>query len=218
MKNWSYFGSENLTNSELLAIVIKNGTKDKNCLDIAREILNDNNNIYNVSDLEYLSSLSLFNLKKYNGIGRVKAIQIHAVLELAKRMNSINSYKKIKLICPKDIFNLVYVSYIGKNQEILKVVMLDKKNNVISIKTIAMGNVANLSVSVKEIFSDPIKNMASGIILIHNHPSGDTTPSVQDISFTKNMCEYGNIFGIVLIDHIIIANDKYESLKEKNMF
>ncbi|MDF2866487.1 MAG: hypothetical protein K0R72_1305 [Clostridia bacterium] len=218
MKNWNYFGSENLTNSELLAIIIKTGTRDKNCLDISRDILMSNKDIENISDLEYLSNMSINNLRKFKGVGRVKSIQIKAVLELSKRISKTNVNNKTKITSPMDIFNLVNESYIGKKQEVVKTILLDNSNKVLSIITNGIGKTSSVQIGIKEIFSEPIKQMASGIILIHNHPSGNLIPSKSDIKFTKNINEYGETFEIKLLDHIIIGKNEYISLKEKGYF
>lgn len=218
MKNWNYFGPQNLTNSELLAIIIKTGTKDKNCLDISRDILTCNKNIENVSDLEYLSSMSMSNLKQFKGIGRVKSIQITAVLELSKRISKTNINDKTRIVSPRDIFDLVNESYIGKKQEIVKTIILDNSNKVISIITNGIGKTSSVQIGIKEIFSEPIKQMASGIVLVHNHPSGNMNPSESDIKFTKNINEYGETFEIKLLDHVIIGKNEYISLKEKGYF
>jgi DNA repair protein RadC len=218
MKNWNYFGSNNLTNSELLAIIIKTGTKDKSCLDIAREILNGNKNITKINDLEYLKSLSFSDLMKIKGIGRVKIIQIQALIELATRINSVNINNKTKISCPKDIFDLIKVYYIDKKQEIIKTILLDNSNKVLSIVTNGIGNSSKIQISIKEIFSEPIKQMASGIILVHNHPSGNLTPSKADINFTNVINDYSDIFNIKLLDHVIIGKNEYISLKEQGYF
>jgi len=218
MKNWNYFGSENLTNSELLAIIIKTGTKDKNCLDISRDILTSNKYIDNISDLEYLSNMSITNLKNFKGIGRVKSIQIKAVLELSKRISKTNINNKTRIISPKDIFNLLNQSYIGKKQEIVKTIILDNSNKVLSVITNGIGKASSVQIGIKEIFSEPIKQMASGIVLVHNHPSGNMHPSESDIKFTKNISEYGDTFEIKLLDHVIIGKNEYISLKEKGYF
>ena len=129
-------GEEYLTNSELLAIVIKTGTKNKSCLDISREILTTN--LDNINELEYLSNMTLNNLTKFNGIGRVKAIQIKAVIELAKRISKINKIEKVKVTSPKIVFNLLNHEYINKKQEIVKTVILDNANNILSVVTNAI--------------------------------------------------------------------------------
>ena len=211
-------GEENLTNSELLAIIIKTGTKDKNCLDISRDILNSNKNSEHISDLEYLSNMSLNNLRNFKGVGRVKAIQIKAVLEFSKRVSKTNINNKYKITSPKDVFNLLNESYIMKKQEIVKTILLDNSNKVLCTITNAVGRVSSVQIGIKEIFSEPIKQMASGIIVVHNHPSGNMTPSESDIRFTKTINEYGATFEIKLLDHIIIGKNEYISLKEKGYF
>lgn len=212
-------GPSNLTNSELLAIVIKTGTKKFSCIDIARNILNNSKNL-EMSDLEYLSKLSIQELKAFEGIGRVKAIEIKAVVELARRIakDYEKDLTKIKILTPADIFNLVSASYAFEKQEIMKTILLNKQNKVLSIITNAIGATDSINISLKEILSEPIKQMAHSIILTHNHPAGSLIPSKQDLIFTKKIEENSRIFNIKLLDHIIIANNKYISLKEEKYF
>lgn len=207
-----------MTNSELLAIIIKTGTTRLSCLQIAQNILKGKPNKKNLSDLEYLTSLSMQELQKFDGIGRVKSIQIQAVIELSKRISDIYSVKREKIISPVDVFNLLVSEYIGQNQECLKTILLNKQNNVISIITNAIGGNDRINIGIKELFAEPIKQMASSIILVHNHPSGSLIPSKQDIRFTKHIDEYSSIFDMQLLDHIIIANNNYISLKEEKYF
>lgn len=209
-------GPSNLTNSELLAIIIKNGTKKYSCLDISRNILNKSNNL-KISDIEYLSELSLQELQDFEGIGRVKAIQIKAVLELAKRIAKTyeNNIQKDKIVSPSDVFNLVGEMFCFEKQEFLRTILLNKRNRVLSIVTNAIGSNDSINISLKEIFSEPIKQMAHSIILVHNHPSGSLQPSKNDLNFTNKVIEISQIFNINLLDHIIIANNKFMSFKEK---
>ena len=211
-------GENNLTNSELLAIIIKTGTKKYNCLEIAQNILKTKENISKISDLEYLTNLSLEELKSYEGIGRVKAIQIKAMIELSKRIASMYVIDKKSITSPKDVFNLLRKEFIGKKQEVLKTIILNKKNTIISVITNAIGNNDNRSIGIKEILSEPIKQMANSIILVHNHPSGNLKPSNADILFTQKINENAKLFDITLLDHIIISNKGYISLKEINKF
>lgn len=162
--------------------------------------------------------MSLNNLKKFKGVGRIKSIQIKAVLELSKRISKTNINNKTRITSPSDIFNLVNESYIGKKQEIVKTILLDNSNKVISVITNGIGKVSSVQIGVKEIFSEPIKQMASGIILVHNHPSGNMVASESDIKFTKTISEYGETFEVKLLDHIIIGKNEYISLKEKGYF
>lgn len=208
-------GSENLTNSELLAILIRNGTKEQNCLDIAQSILSKKENMSKVSDIEFLTNLSLEELKSFQGIGRVKAIQIKAVVELSKRMSDTYLTTKDKISSPNDVYRLLGEQYKNKKQECLKTVLLNKGNKVLSVVTNSIGNNDRIEVGMKEIFSEPIKQMACSIILVHNHPSGTLCASKADIEFTKRIQEYATVFNIQLLDHIIITNDGYVSLKEQ---
>ncbi len=210
-------GESNLTNSELLAIIIKNGTVNLNCIQIAHNILGSNKNTSNVSDLEYLSNISLEELKDFEGIGRKKAILIKAVIELSKRISKTHNFEKKKISTPRDVFDLVYQSYIGLKQECIKTIILNKRNNLLSINTNAIGEVDSVSISIREILSEPIKQMASSIILVHNHPSGNLLPSKQDIKFTKEVEEYSKVFNISLLDHIIIGKNSYLSMKDKKI-
>lgn len=210
-------GQSSLSNSELLAIVIKTGTKRLNCLQIAKNILSGNIKS-NITDLEYLYQLSLEELQTFEGIGRVKAIQIKAVVELSKRISKTYEIKKDKIVCPKDVYQLLVHSYIGQKQEILKTVILNKQNLVISVITNAIGSNDQISIGMKEILSEPIKSMANAIIIVHNHPSGSLNPSKNDILFTRKVYDYAKIFDIELLDHIIIASNQYVSLKELKKF
>lgn len=210
-------GEASLTNSELLAIIIKTGTLKLNCLQIAQDILSGNKDS-NLTDLQYLTNLSLEELKSYEGIGRVKAIQIKAVVELSKRISRTYEINKDKITCPKDVYNLLAQGYIGKKQEFLKTILLNKQKSVISVVTNAIGTNDNINIGIKEVFCEPIKHLASSIILVHNHPSGTLMPSKNDINFTKKINEYSKIFNIELLDHIIITDNNYVSLKELGKF
>lgn len=208
-------GSKNLTNSELLAIIIKNGTRNLNCVQVAQNIFMSNNNISNIGDLEYLSMLSLQELQNFEGIGKIKAIQIKAALELSRRLKKetiIND--KFKITNPNDIYNLVCNSYDGCKLEILKIIILNKQNKVLSVVDIGSSQIDKVEVDIKQILSEPIKQMACSIALCHNHPGGTLNPSRQDINFTKKIMEYSKIFNINLLDHVIIADNKFISMKQ----
>lgn len=208
-------GPKNLTNSELLAIIIKNGTKKLNCVQIAQNIFMSKKNISNISDFEYLSLLSIEELKTFEGIGKVKAIQIKAALELANRLsNERKIFDKYKITSPQDVFDLVSNSYLNSKNEILKVVLLNKQNRVLSVVDSVSGQIDKIEIDIKQILSEPIKQMASSIILCHNHPGGSLKPSRQDVNFTRKLLEYCNIFNINLLDHIIIADNSYVSMKQ----
>ncbi len=209
------YGSLVLTDAELLAIIIKSGTKDLNSVDVARILLTNHENGH--AGFKYLEEASIAELITVPGIGRVKAIQIKAVLELAKRINSNKlNETKIKITGPKQIYDMLSTELKEARVEMAKVVLLDAKAYVKSVITVSMGATNKSMVSPKEILSEPIKQLASSIVLVHNHPSGDTTPSRQDILLTRKIIDYASLFDITVLDHIIIGANGYTSIKETN--
>lgn len=209
------FGAKKLTDAELLAIIIKNGSKELNCIDIARLLLANHQN--GMSSFSYLKEVSIEELMKVPGIGKVKAIQLKAVIELSNRISEEKRGKeKVKIITPKDVYSLLKNEMAEKETEEVRVVLLDNKCYVKSTITVSLGATNKSAVSPKEILSEPIKRLASSIVLVHNHPSGDTSPSRQDIVLTRKIFDYAKIFEIDLLDHVIIGKNGYTSIKETN--
>ena len=149
---------------------------------------------------------------KIKGIGKVKAIQLKAVCELATRMNAVTNYKEKQILKPKDIAEILIEKMRFEKQEILKVAMLDNKNKLIKIKDIAVGGGNFVTTTIKSVLNEAVKIEAAKIILIHNHPTGDPTPSNQDIEFTNKVEQASKILGIQLLDHIVIGNTNYVSI------
>lgn len=197
-----------------MAIIIKSGTKEKNCLELAKMLLAQNSS--GLASFKYIDSLSLDELKAFKGIGRVKAIQIKAVMEIAKRISKLPKDKVKKITCPKDVYNLLSKDMEEKQVEELKVIILNTKNIVKSVVTIAKGAQSRAVIGVKELLNEPLKQMAASIVIVHNHPSGDSSPSKQDIEFTKKICKSASIFDISVLDHIVIGNKEYTSIREIN--
>ncbi len=204
------YGAEKLTNAELLAIIIKTGTKEETAVGLAQKVLKLNNQ--QEDNLRFLMNLSLEEITKIKGIGKIKAIQLKATCELAKRINTSSSYKEKQILCPKDIAEILMEKMRFEKQEILKVAILNNKNKLIRIKDIAIGGGNFVSATMKSILNEAVKIEASKIILIHNHPTGDPTPSKKDIEFTKNVKKASEILGIQLLDHIVIGDVKYVSI------
>ena len=201
------YGEKSLSNSELLAIILKTGTKDQTAVGLAQNILAQNGN----EDLRSLQEISLTDLQKIKGIGKVKAIQIKAVCELAKRMSRpINLNKKI--IEPKDVASLMMDELRYEKREIVKIIILNTKNVVQKVVDITTGNVSSAKVDVKQIFEETIKTGMSKFILVHNHPSGDATPSIQDIEITKRIEEAAKLLELQLLDHIVIGDGVFQSI------
>lgn len=205
------YGEKTLTNAELLAIIIKAGTKEETALGLAQKILKLNNNIEK-DNLNFLREITVEEFMKIKGIGKVKAIQLKAVCELASRMNTITNYKQKQIKKPQDIAEILIEKMRFEKQEILKVAILDNKNHLLKIKDIAIGSGNFVVTTIKSVLNEAVKIEASKIILIHNHPSGDPTPSNADIEFTKKVEKASEILGIQLLDHIVIGKNNYISI------
>ena len=213
------YGAESLTNSELLAIIIKTGTKDFTAIDLAKNILKLNESTEK-SDLSFLQDISITDYMNIKGIGKVKAIQLLAVCELAKRINKPISKKHIKIKNSKDAADLLMNELRYEKREKVKLILLNNKNIVLKIKDISYGGTNFAMIEPKEILNEVIKIQAPRFILVHNHPSGDTIPSKSDFSITDRIYEASEILGIQFLDHIIIGNNKFESIlrnKEDNL-
>lgn len=205
------YGEKALSDAELLAIIIKSGTKEETSVELARRILNLNENI-DSKDLNFLREKSLEEFMQIKGIGRVKAIQIKALCEFATRMNKPTDYRKIIIREPKDIAQIMIPEMKHLKTEALKIVILNNSNEILKIQNVAVGNANTVAADTKNVLSEAVKMQAPKIILIHNHPSGNPTPSDKDIEFTKNVEEACKILGIQLLDHIVIGGDYYTSI------
>ena len=205
------YGEKTLSDAELLAIIIKSGTKEETSVELARRILNLNEGI-DAKDLNFLREKSLEEFMQIKGIGRVKAIQLKALCEFATRMNKPTDYRKIIIREPKDIAKIMIPEMKHLKTETLKIVILNNANEILKIQNVAIGNTNMVAAGAKNILAEAVKIQAPKIILTHNHPSGNPMPSDKDIEFTKRMQEACKILGIQLLDHIIIAGDSYISI------
>ena len=210
------FGAEKLSDAELLSIIIKTGTKDKTAIELIYELMKYFD--YENEGLSFLKEVSINEIQKIKGLGKIKAIQLKAVAELAKRMTKPVSTLKYKISSPEDVATLLMEDMRYLKQEHMVTVLLDSKNTVLRIITNTIGGLNSNLIEPREIFKEPIRMSSSKIILAHNHPSGNPFPSERDVSFSKRMAEAGKIFGIEVIDHIIIGNGVYASLKKMNKF
>lgn len=205
------YGEKMLSNAELLAIIIKTGTKEENSIDIANRILLMSNS------LKGLQNLSLTELENIKGIGKVKAIQLKSICELAKRMSKENDIM-FQVKSPQDVAKIFFEEFKIEKQEIFKIIILNTKNYITKIIDFAKGKIDSINLDIKQILQEVIKQNADRIIIVHNHPSGDPTPSKADINFTKSLYKASEIIGIRLIDHIVIGFNKYESIFSRREF
>jgi DNA repair protein RadC len=198
-----------LSDAELLAIIIQSGTKGQKAMDVAYDLLNMDSRYPGLEGLTRLKSRDFQSLK---GIGRVKSIQLEAVFELAKRVTRTEFKDGFIFDRPKVIADY-YMAYMSRlDQEELHVMMLDTKNRMISERLLTKGTVNASFIEPREIFVHALRENAVSIVLVHNHPSGDDTPSREDIAATKKVHVAGQVVGIRLIDHIIIGNGHFTSL------
>ncbi|MBQ3545929.1 MAG: DNA repair protein RadC [Lachnospiraceae bacterium] len=209
-------GPEALTDSELLAIIIRTGTYDKTSVELAEEVLNQSNG-QGVIGLINLSVKELMNIK---GIGIAKAVQIKSISELSRRIakSHFSISNKKEFVSPEIIAGYYMEDMRHLSTEHLMVIMLNTKYRFIGDYQLSKGTVNSSLASPREIFIKALKSEAVYIVLIHNHPSGDPTPSREDLIITKRIKDAGNIIGISLIDHIIIGDNNYISLKQQNLF
>lgn len=205
------YGPEVLSNAELLAIIIKSGTKNENSVSIAQKVLKLNNSI-NKDDLRFLCDISIEEFTKIKGIGKVKAIQLKAIGELAKRISKPINRKKIKIKNTKDVAELLMPELRYEKREIAKVIILNNKNIVLKIMNISFGGTNFASIAPKEVLAEAVKMQAPKIIIVHNHPSGDPKPSKEDFRITDRIYECADIMGIELLDHVVIGDGTYESI------
>lgn len=205
------YGEKSLSNAELLAIIIKSGTKEETSVELAQKILNLNDT-NNLDSLNFLRELTIEELIKIKGIGKVKALQLKALCELTTRMNTPTNYKKFQIKEPNDVAKLLMNDLRFLKQEKVKVIILNNKNIVLKIQDISLGGANFANISIKDVLNEPVKMQAPKIILVHNHPSGDSTPSKQDINITDLLYDASDLMGIELLDHIVIGNMEYTSI------
>lgn len=204
------YGKENLSNEELLSIILKSGNSKKSVKDLSQDLLKEFNGLENIKDA------TLEQLKKIKGIGEVQALTILSVIELGKRIYLNTDFcKKIILNTSEKIVEYMKYELSGKMQEYFYCLYVNAKQELIERKLLFMGTVNRSIVHPREVFKNAYLCSASGIICLHNHPSGDTNPSREDIRLTNSLVELGNMNGIPIIDHIIIGNDNYYSFYEE---
>ena len=209
------YGASRLSDAELLAVVLKSGTKNKTSVELAQEILLLDSE---EKGLNFLKDIPTDELQKIKGLGRVKVIQLKAVVELATRISTPRKIIKRIITSPEEVANILMADMKDETQEIMKVLVLNTKNEIIRIATVGIGTANVNLIEVRDVFKEPIRSNATKIILAHNHPSGDPSPSNSDVTFSVKMREFGAVMGIEVLDHVIIGNGKFSSLKRMKKF
>ena len=206
-----YFGSSSLTDYELLAILLRTGTKDKSVIDMSIEIIKQLNSI---NDLQ---NITIEELLKFKGIGRTKAIELLATIELGKRITNYQKEKKY-IRGSKDTYYYLKDKLSYLDQEHFIAIFLNHNNEIITNKTISIGTTTSTIANPKDVIKWALKYSAYAIIIAHNHPTGNVKPSSQDVSFTLELKKACEIVDLILIDHIIIGKNNYFSFKDKSIF
>ncbi|MEA3497274.1 MAG: DNA repair protein RadC [Bacteroidota bacterium] len=204
-------GAKALTNAELLAILIGSGTRSLSAVDLGKEILNSCEN-----DINELAKLSVSQMIKFKGIGEAKAITIAAALELGNRRSKFPS-KNPKISSSKSVYDFMYSNFADLNIEKFYILLLKRSNQIINAKEISIGGISGTIVDPKIIFKYCIEELASSVILCHNHPSGNTKPSNADIELTNKIKQGAKLLDISLLDHLIFTNNSYFSFADEGL-
>lgn len=205
-------GRSALSDAELIAIIIGSGSKNESAVELAKRILDSTSN-----NLVELGKYSLSDLQNYKGIGEAKAISIAAALEIGRRRRAQEYKSKTKISSSNDVFELLHSELSDLNTEEFWIVLLNRANKVIKSYRISSGGISGTVADSRVIFKAAIDNLASAIILAHNHPSGNLKPSQADLNLTKKLSESGNILDIPVLDHIIIAENSYFSFADEGL-
>ncbi|MDD4069380.1 MAG: DNA repair protein RadC [Candidatus Izemoplasmatales bacterium] len=203
------YGPESLSSYELIAILLRVGSEGQSVIELAKSLVN------NINSLSDLRSMTVDELKKFKGIGKAKAITLLAAIELGKRTLTPKTEKQ-QITSPANVYDILKYEMSDLKQEILMVLFLDLKANLIAKKIIFKGSLNQSLIHPREVFKYAVKFSAYQIILVHNHPSGDPSPSTNDIEITKLFEEAGKLLQIRVLDHVIIGNGNYLSIIDYN--
>ena len=207
-------GADHLSPAQLLAIVLRTGSEGKSALELAMEIIRQ------YGDLKALSGATVHELCAIKGVGPAKAAEIKAALEIGKRAVTQPLSKRRRVLSSKDVYDVSrhYIQYFhGLKKEVFRLLMLDGKNRIFADYTVSEGCLTSSIVHPREVYIQAIKNSAASVIFLHNHPSGDPSPSPEDIEITKRLVAAGELLGIKVLDHVIMGDGGYLSFADKGL-
>lgn len=202
-------GSASLTTAELLAIILNTGSSTETAIQLGERLISVYNNLRSLQDAE------VEELTKLKGIGTAKACKVKAALELGKRLTSEALSFRKTVENPRQVANIFMEQMRYLHKEEFRVIYVNVKRQIIAVETVSVGSLDCSIVHPREVFKYAVKKSASAVILLHNHPSGDPTPSKEDLQVTKRLAEAGKLLGIDLLDHIVIGDGRYLSMQEK---
>ncbi|MFD0871228.1 DNA repair protein RadC [Chlamydia abortus] len=203
------YGAQALSNAELLAILLRTGTYRESAVQLAQRILQE------AGSLRGLVGMSIDEMMETKGIGLAKALQLKAGIELGRRLAASSLQETVTIRSPQDVYSLLSEDLRYLQKEHFVCLFLNTKNHVLAQETLSIGTLNASLVHPREVFLAAIRRSSASIICVHNHPSGDPTPSPEDIQMTRRLAEAGQIIGIDVLDHVIIGDRGYISLKEK---
>ena len=204
-------GAQAVSTAELIAIILRTGTGGENVLRLAERLL------FHFSDLTGLSRATAAELQKVKGIGPAKAVEIKAALEIGRRLLAASPLEMPKVSSPADAANLLMSEMMFLEQEHLRLILLDTRNKVLRTPTIYKGSLNTSVIRIGELFRAAIRENAAAMIVAHNHPSGDPSPSPEDVNVTRQLVQAGKLLGIDVLDHIVIGRQRFVSLKERGL-
>lgn len=202
-------GEHTLSNTELLAILLRSGVKGQSAIDLSRKILD------RFRTFRDMSHTDIRDWKEFKGLGQAKIAQIKAAIEIGRRFTTEDKPPKIKIKNSKDIVNLFMIRMRDLKKEVFKVLLLDRRNNVLDIVEITEGTVSQSNPIIREIISKALQSFATALVCVHNHPAGDTQPSMEDRNFTKELQRAAESMQLNMLDHIIIGEESYYSFADK---
>ncbi len=207
----AYAGPTALSSAELLAIILRTGGQGENVIRMAERLLVE------FGGLAGLARAGFEELCQVRGIGPAKVTQIKAALELGRRLSLAAPEERLQVRCPEDVADLLMVEMGLLEQEQLRTVLLDTRNKILRVVTVYTGSLNTTVVRVGEVFREAVRANCAGMVIVHNHPSGDPTPSPEDVRLTRRLVEAGELLHIEVVDHLIMGRNRFVSMKERRL-
>lgn len=206
-----YYGSTALSLTELLAIILRTGTKDENVIRLAQRLLHSCGGLVGLAHMPFSDMVAI------KGVGQAKATQLKAAFELGRRLAIATPEERPQVKSPADAANLLMGEMSQYEQEHLRTILLDTKNHVLKTHTVYIGSLNMAVIRVAELFREAVRQNCAALIVAHNHPSGDPTPSAEDVQVTRQIVEAGKVLNIDVLDHLVIGQQRWVSLKERGL-
>ena len=205
------YGPSALSDAELLAILLRTGLQGMNVVQLAQKLLLEHGGWIGLQRLQFEEMVAI------HGLGEAKTAQVKAALEIGRRLLLAQPEQRPQITSPADVANLLLVEMAHLEQEHLRVVLLNTKNYVLKIETVYIGSINSSAVRIGEVFKAALKQNAAALIVVHNHPSGDPTPSPEDVAVTRQLVEAGKLLDVDVLDHLVIGQGRWISLRERRL-